>query len=104
MTGRLFSLAALATLAFSALVSTPAQAGVYVGVGVGVPGPYYRGYYRYPGYYYPRVYVAPPPVVIAPPPVAVVPAPVYVQPRYVPGPVAPAPAPAPVVPAPAPGY
>ena len=61
-------------------VVTPAQARVFVGVGVGFPGyyhPYYPGYYPA---YSPPAYYAPPPVVYYPP------APTYTY--------APAPAPA----------
>jgi hypothetical protein len=63
----------------------PAQAGVRVGIGIGLPlfpGPYYYPYYRPYPYYYPGyVYVAPPPVVVAPAPatVAAAPAPVVSQ-------------------------
>ena len=49
-------------LALLALPAGAAQAGG-VFIGVGVPGPYYRGYYR-PYYYGPRVYVGVPPVVV----------------------------------------
>ena len=59
---------ALGTLALAGLVSPPAQARVFVGVGIGVP-------WYYPPPYYP--YYAPPAVVYAPPPV------VYAQPTYV---------------------
>jgi hypothetical protein len=65
------------------LAATPAQARVFVHVGVGVPfyGPY--PYYAYPPYYYdypPPVVYAPPPVVYAPPPpVVVAPPTTYVQ-------------------------
>lgn len=103
---------ALGLLAVSAPTST--QAGVYVGVNVNGPYPYYGGGYRGPGpyygggpygrpypgpyfgrpvvvvpppRYYPPVVYAQPPVVYAQPPVVYVPPPpvVYVQPRQ--GPV-----------------
>lgn len=44
-----------------AVTAPPAAARVFVGLGIGVPGPYY--------YYPPPVVYAPPPVVYAPPPV-----------------------------------
>jgi len=63
------------------LATTPANARVFVHVGVGVP--FYGPYYAYPPYYYdypPPVVYAPPPVVYAPPPpVVVAPTPTYVQ-------------------------
>ena len=74
--------AMLAILTFVGLASAPVQAGgrVSIGVGIGVPGPfYYRPYpYHYRPYYYapyPAVYVAPRPIYVVPPP-----QPVYVQP------------------------
>jgi hypothetical protein len=70
----------LATLAVLAAPWAPAQAGVRIGVGIGLP---------WPGYYYPHYY-APYPVYAAP---VVYPAPVVYQPAY----TAPAPAPAPAV-------
>ncbi|HUN50717.1 MAG TPA: hypothetical protein VMU42_06355 [Candidatus Sulfotelmatobacter sp.] len=81
----ILSLALIASLAMAAGLPTTANARVFVGVGIGVPGPFY---------YPPPVYYAPPPVYYAPPP------PVY----YAPAPVvtyAPPPAPA-AAPAPAP--
>jgi hypothetical protein len=92
---RILVLAALAVLSLP-LFSSPARAGVYVGVGVGRPGPYYGRYYSYRyrpyrGYYYgPRVVIAAPPVVVAPaapPPVVIAPAP---APVYAPPPPPPA--------------
>jgi hypothetical protein len=79
---RVLRIATLAALCVLALPFASAQAGVFIGVGI--PGPYHRHYYR-PYYYGPRVYVAPPPVVVAPAPgpVYVQPAPVYVQPAPV---------------------
>lgn len=62
--------AVIATGMAAGLASTPAQARVFVGIGVGVPF-----YYPPPYYYYP-----PPPVVYTPPPVYTAPAPTYVQP------------------------
>ncbi len=65
-----------AALAVLALPWASAQAGVRIGVGIGVPC------YRYRPCYYPyRIYVGPPPVVVAPAPVIVAaPAPVAVAP------------------------
>ena len=62
-------------VALIACVPAAANARVFVGVGIGNPGPYY---------YPPPVYYAPPPVYYAPPP------PVYYAPApvYVPAPVA----------------
>jgi hypothetical protein len=83
----------LGILALLGLSSPHARAGGHfaIGIGVGVPGPYYyhRPYYDYDYYYRPYpVYVAPPPVIVQPAPVVqTVPAPVVTQ----------APAPAPVV-------
>ena len=84
---RVLGVAALAVLSLS-MFSLPAQAGVYVGIGV--PGPYYRPYRPY--YYGPRIVIVAPPVVVAPapPPVVVAPAPVYVTPPPAPVYVAPA--------------
>ena len=89
----------LAVLGVLGLANAPAQAGghVSIGVGFGVPGPfYYRPYpYYYRPYYYapyPAVYVAPRPIYVVPPPqpVYVQPgiyqAPGYVVPQYVPAP------------------
>jgi hypothetical protein len=69
---------ALAVLTLLGLSLTMAHAGVFIGVGV--PGPFYRHYYR--PYYGPRIVVGLPPVYIggATAPVYVQPAPVYVQP------------------------
>ncbi len=60
------SIAAL-SLALVAGLPGSADARVFVGVGIGLPGPYY---YPPPAYYYP-----PPPVYYAPPPVYYAPAP-----------------------------
>jgi hypothetical protein len=92
------------TLLGLAEASASARAGVYIGVGV--PGPYYRGYYR--PYCGPRVYVGLPPVVVAPAPATVVVTPVYAVPAvqavpapvYVAPPVATVPAPLPAAPVP----
>ncbi len=85
----------LASLIVLALPLASTQAGVRIGVGIGVPfggyyygpGPYYGGYpyYGYGGYYpyyrpYGAVYVAPAPVYAQPAPVYAQPAPVYNQP------------------------
>jgi hypothetical protein len=77
------------------------QAGVFVGIGV--PGPYYRPYWGYGGFYRPYgfgVVVAPPVVVGAAPVVVqqptVVQQPVVVQPAYTPSTPPPAAAPAPL--------
>jgi len=59
--------------AISGLASVPAQARVFIGVGIGVPF-YAPGFYPAPFYYPPPVYYAPPPVFYAPPQI------------YVPGP------------------
>ncbi len=53
----------LCGLAVMAGMGSPAQARVFVGIGVGVPA-FYPAPYYYPPYYY-----APPPVVYTPPPV-----------------------------------
>jgi hypothetical protein len=74
ITSSFFSLRTLASAAalcaaLTGVCAAPAQARVFVGVGLGVPfyGPgFYPGYY--PGYYPPPpVYYAPPPVYYAPP-------------------------------------
>ena len=70
-----------ALLALTAPGGRPAEARVFVGVGIGVPA--------YPAYYYPPppVYYVPPPVYYAPPPPVVVyqpPAPVYAAPAPAP--------------------
>lgn len=65
-------------LALTVPGTKPAEARVFVGVGIGVPA--------YPAYYPPPVYYAPPPVYYAPPPPVVVyqpPAPVYAAPAPV---------------------
>jgi hypothetical protein len=77
-------LSAVSVLCLLALSSRPAQARVFVGVGIGLPvwGPPCYGWrpYYYRPYYYAPYYYAPPPVVVAQPaPVTVVqPAPVTV--------------------------
>ncbi len=81
-----FAFAALALLALSV---TSAQAGVFVGFGVGGP---YHPWHHHPYWYGPRVVVGLPPVYIGPAPA---PAPVYVVPPPAPVYVAPT-APAPV--------
>jgi hypothetical protein len=100
----------LAALALVGLASPSVQAGgrVAIGVGIGVPGPYYYrpyGYYYRPYYYgpYPAVYVEPRPVYVVPSgqPVYVQPgvyqaAPGYAPPQYAPAPqYAPMPQPVP---------
>nr|WP_294551407.1 hypothetical protein [uncultured Rhodopila sp.] len=71
-------LAAALTLsaAFAGLPASPADARVFVGIGVGVPfygyGP---GFYPAPFYYPPPVYYAPPPVFYTPPPQVFAPGP-----------------------------
>ena len=78
----MFRIFAALTLALLASLPVAANARVFVGVGVGIPGPYY---------YPPPVYYAPPPVYYVPPP-----PPVYYAPApvYTPAPAAAAPAPA----------
>jgi len=50
------------------LAASPAQARVFIGIGVPFFGPgYYPGYYPAPYYYPPPVYYAPPPVAYSPP-------------------------------------
>jgi hypothetical protein len=51
------------------LAGVPAQARVFIGVGIPFPG-YYPGYWPGPYYYPPPAYYPPPPVVYAPPPQA----------------------------------
>jgi hypothetical protein len=76
---KLIRLSAIGALCLLALSGRPAQARVFVGVGIGIPvwgppcygwRPYYAPYYYYPP---PVVYAAPPPVtVVQPAPVTVV--------------------------------
>ena len=68
--GRLLLGIALAGMALLGLPPQSAQARVFVGIGVPLPG-----------YYPPPVYYPPPPVYYPPPPVYYAPPPVYVPPR-----------------------
>jgi hypothetical protein len=64
MVFRPVSVAAAVFAALMLLVAVPAQARVFIGVGI----PFYApGFYPAPYYYPPPVYYAPPPVVYAPP-------------------------------------
>ena len=78
-----------AILAALVAFAPPADARVFVGVGVGVPlyGP------PPPVYYYPPppVYYAPPPVVYSPPPAPAYSGPIYAAPQQTSSPVAPPP-------------
>lgn len=69
------ALGALALIGGVALVSAPAQARVFVHVGVGYPfwGPYYYAPPPVAYYQLPPAYYGPPPVVYAPPPTLVAP-------------------------------
>jgi hypothetical protein len=73
---KMMRMSAVVLGALLAISQGPAQAGVRVGIGIGLPlfpGPCYYPYYRPYPYYYPGyVYVAPPPVVVAPAPATVV--------------------------------
>ena len=62
---------ALLAVGASVAMTQPAEARVFVGVGIGVPLYYPPPVYAYP----PPYYYAPPPVVYAPPPVVVSPPP-----------------------------
>ena len=95
--GRKLIMGVLAIMALLAL-PRPADARVFVGVGLNFPFYYQPWAPCYPYYAYRPVYVAPPPVYVAPAPVYVQPAPV-VQPAYsAPSPPA-EPAPQPIHPA-----
>ena len=88
-----------AALVLAVLPSSPAHAGVRVGLGINLGGPlYYPNYWGYPYYYYRPypVYAAPPAVVVQPAPVIYQAAPV-VHPAY----SSPADAPPTLVPPPA---
>jgi hypothetical protein len=83
------------TIALVAALPGAANARVFVGVGIGVPGPFYYG---------PPVYYAPPPVYYAPPPAYYPPPapPVYYAPPAPPAYYTPNPVPAPTAAAPQP--
>ncbi len=73
LTRPIMAATAVALLASGAsmAVSQPAEARVFIGVGVGVP--LFPAYYPPPYYAYPPAYYYPPPVVYAPPPVVYAP-------------------------------